>query len=54
MSGKLFLEEYNPELIYVQDSKNIASDTLSKLDILHICNVIIAFMSSIFYVAKSY
>ena len=29
----LILEEYNPELIYIQGSKNIAADTLSRLDI---------------------
>ena len=27
------LEEYSPELIYIQSSKNIAADALSRLDI---------------------
>ena len=29
----LILEEYSPELIYIQGSKNITADALSKLDI---------------------
>ena len=33
MRWRLILEEYNPELIYIQGSKNIAADTLSRLDI---------------------
>ena len=30
---RLILEEYNPELIYIQGSKNIVADALSRLDI---------------------
>ena len=33
MQWRLILEEYRPELIYIQGSKNIAADTLSRLDI---------------------
>ena len=32
MHWRLVLEEYGPELIYVQGSKNIAANTLSRLD----------------------
>ena len=32
MRWRLILEEYNPELIYIQGSKNIAADVLSRLD----------------------
>ena len=33
MIWSLILEEYNPELIYIQGSNTIAADTLSRLDI---------------------
>ena len=33
MRWGLILEEYNQELIYIQGSKNIAADVLSRLDI---------------------
>ena len=33
MRWRLILEEYSPELIYIQGSKNIAADALSRLDI---------------------
>ena len=33
MRWRLILEEYGPELIYIQGSKNIAAATLSRLDI---------------------
>ena len=33
MQWRLILEEQNPELIYIQDSNNIAADALSRLDI---------------------
>ena len=33
MRWRLILEEYNLELIYMQGSKNIAADALSRLDI---------------------
>ena len=33
MRWRLILEEYNPELIYIQGSKNVAADALSGLDI---------------------
>ena len=33
MRWRLILEEYRPELIYIQGSKNIAADALSRLDI---------------------
>ena len=33
MRWRLILEEYSPKLIYIQGSKNIAVDTLSRLDI---------------------
>ena len=32
MRRRLILEEYNPELIYIQGSKNIAADALSRLN----------------------
>ena len=32
MQWRLILEEYSPELIYSQGSKNIAADALSRLD----------------------
>ena len=35
MRWRLFLEAYNSELIYVQGSKNIAADALSRLDIVY-------------------
>ena len=34
MRWRLILEEYSPELIYVQGSKNTAAGALSRLDIL--------------------
>ena len=34
MQWSLILEEYSPELIYIQGSKNIVADTLSILDML--------------------
>ena len=34
MQWTLILEEYSPELLYVQGSKNIAADTLNSLDII--------------------
>ena len=40
MRWRLILEEYNPELIYIQGSKNIAADTLSRLDIVDTSNLI--------------
>ena len=33
MQWRLIIEEYSPDLIYIQGSKNIAADTLSRLDI---------------------
>ena len=33
MRWRLILEEYSPELIYIQGSINIAADALSRLDI---------------------
>ena len=30
MQWRLFLEEYNPKVIYIQGSKNIATDALSR------------------------
>ena len=33
MTWRLILEEYDSELIYIQGSKNIAFDALSRLDI---------------------
>ena len=40
MRRRLILEEYNPQLIHIQGSKNIAADTLSRLDIVEIDNLI--------------
>ena len=37
---RLILEEYSPELIYIQDSKNIAAHILSRLDIVDTRNPI--------------
>ena len=34
MQWRLIFEEYSPELIYIQGSKNIAADVLSRLDIM--------------------
>ena len=42
MRWKLIVEEYNPELIYTQGSKNIAADALSVLDIVDTNNPIIS------------
>ena len=33
MQWRLILEEYSPELIYIQGSKNVAANVLSRLDI---------------------
>ena len=33
MQWRLILEEYSPKLIYIQGSKNITSDALSRLGI---------------------
>ena len=38
MRWRLILEEYSPELIYIQGSKNIAADALSRLDIVDTTN----------------
>ena len=46
MRWRCFLDEYNPELIYIQDSKNIAADALSRLDIVETNNSIEANMLS--------
>ena len=40
MQWGFLLEECSPELIYTQDSKNIAADTLSRLDIVDTLNPI--------------
>ena len=32
MRWRLILEGYSPELIYIQGSKNVAADALSRLD----------------------
>ena len=47
MKWRLILEEYNPELIYIQGCKNIAADALSRLDILDTNNSIKFNMSSL-------
>ena len=47
MRWRLILEEYNPELIYIQGSKNIAADVLSRLDIVDTNNPIKPKMSSL-------
>ena len=33
MQWRLFLEEYSPELVYIQGSKNVAANALSRLDL---------------------
>ena len=38
MQWRLILKEYNPELIYIQGSKNIAKHALSRLDIVNTPN----------------
>ena len=38
MQWRLILEEYCPELIYIQGSKTIAADPLSRLDIVYTPN----------------
>ena len=40
MRWRLFLEEYNPVLVYIQVSENIAADALSRLDIVYTNNPI--------------
>ena len=40
MIWRLILEEYNPELIYIQGSKNIAADALRRLGIVDTNNPI--------------
>ena len=42
-----FLKEYNPELIYIQGSKNIAADAISRLDIVDTNNQIKPKMSTL-------
>ena len=32
MQWRLILEQYSPELIYIQGSKNITADSLNRLD----------------------
>ena len=34
MQCRLIIKEYSPELIYIQDSKNIAAYALSRLDMI--------------------
>ena len=46
MRWRLILEEYNPELIYIQGSKNIVVDSLSRLDIVDTNDLIKLKMSS--------
>ena len=36
MQWRLILEEYSPELIYIQGSKNIAANALSRLNIVNL------------------
>ena len=33
MRWRLILEEYSPELVYIQGSKNVAADALSRLEL---------------------
>ena len=47
MRWRLIVEEYNPELIHIQGSKNIAADALSRLDIVDTNNSIKPNMSSL-------
>ena len=47
MRWRLILEEYNPELIYIQGAKNVAADSLSRLDIVDINNPVKPNMSSL-------
>ena len=47
MRWRLILEEYNPELIYKQGSKNITANALSRLDIVDNNNPIKPDMSSL-------
>ena len=47
MRWRLILEEYNQELIYIQGSKNITADTLSRLDIVDTDDLIKPNMSSL-------
>ena len=46
MRLKIILEEYNPEVIYIQGSKNIAHDASSRLDIVDTNNPINCYLSS--------
>ena len=47
MQWRFIPEEYSPELIYIQGSKNIAPDALSRLDIVDTPNLIKNNMKSI-------
>ena len=47
MRWRLILEEYNPELVSIQGSKNIVADALSRLDIVCTNNPIKPNMSSL-------
>ena len=47
MRWRLILEEYNSELIYIQGSKNIATDALGRLEIVDTNNPIKPNMSSL-------
>ena len=38
MQWRLILEEYCPELFYIQGSKNVSADTLSRLNIVYTPN----------------
>ena len=38
MQWRFIFKEYSPERIYIQGSKNIAADVLSRLDILDVPN----------------
>ena len=40
MQWRFILREYSPELIYIQSSKNITADVLSKLDIADTANLV--------------
>ena len=47
MRWRLILEKFNPELIYIQGSKNIAADALSRLEIVDTPNPVKYYIKSI-------
>ena len=52
MRWRLILEEYNPEVIHIQGSRNIADDSLNRLEIVDANNPKLVIINRTFYVRK--